>query len=91
MLYLAQETSPIFHTPSTEFVVRLDRLQHSLGDQHDHVIVATWLRDVADEDPSLRTLATELASRERQRAKKPRRWIKRWKQVAEVQKHQTWR
>lgn len=91
-MYVAQGFTTVLGPRAGAFAERLDDLQHVLGRQHDHVIVATWLRAIAKNHPKVRTLTRRLAADERRRARKAaRRWRRYWRRVVDVEPRRLWR
>ena len=83
--YMTRSLSYVLGPSSTEFAARLTTLQKLLGRQHDHVIVAGWLRDVGDDHASLEPIAHELSVDERRRADKDAsEWRREWRSIRDL-------
>jgi CHAD domain-containing protein len=80
--YLTRSFSYVLGPSSEEFAARLVVLQKLLGRQHDHVLVAGWLRDVGEEHASLQLLAHDVSAEERGRADRDaRQWRAAWRSI----------
>jgi CHAD domain-containing protein len=90
-LYAAQALSDVLGPPVEEFARRVDAFQKFLGKQHDLVIASAWFREVAENYPGLRRLATTLADEEDARAKKRvKRWRHYWNSVQVLHPGKLW-
>jgi CHAD domain-containing protein len=88
--YMTKSLSYVLGPSSKEFTARLINLQKLLGRQHDHVIVAKWLRDVGDNHASLLPLAHEVSDEERRRADKDAgEWRREWRSIRDLRPKKT--
>lgn len=89
-VYSTRAFSYVLGPTSEEFTDRLVTLQKFLGRQHDHVIVAEWLRDQGNDRTSLRELTVPLGVHERRRADKyAKDWLRYWQAVRDLHPRET--
>lgn len=89
--YAAEAASPAFGTPARRFAKRIEEVQELLGNHHDAVVAAAWLRDIGSEaDARLAFLAGEIAGiEEAEAAAVTRAWPAAWRQ-ARRKRHRAW-
>jgi len=78
--YAAEAVAPVAGPEAGAFARAVARLQEVLGDHHDAVVAADWLRGAAERHPASAFVAGTLAGLERAEAERLRvRWPAAWK------------